>query len=332
MSTMSLPRSQGGAFHTVRVIASKEITDALRNRIFIMALAMLLGLTLIAITLGSLTVHNRVSEYEQSAQVLRDIGRTEIPPMPSLNPIAISKTFVNYLAMVGALLAMILGYMAIDKERKGGTLPLILSRPVYRDQLLAGKLLGNAMLLAALLLAVGVVTTLAIGLVGGVWLTLDQIIRLGLTMVMSWLYMLIFFLLALLMALLLPNGHQALLVTIIVWLIFAFIFPQVGDTMDLDNQLPGGFFAALGIRADQKDEEEALQNFRWYENVREGVEQLSPTKHYERISFALLGVNLQFVNTAWTDVISLKLVDVVGLVVPVIVLLAASYAVFLRQE
>ncbi len=330
MSTMSLPYPRQQPFQAVRVIARKEITDAFRNRLFMMALVMLLGLSLIAIVLGAITVHNHIVEYEQSVKVLQDLGRTEIPPMPPLNPIAVSKTFINYLAMVGALLAMILGFTAIDKERKAGTLPLILARPVYRDQLLSGKVLGNAILLAALMIAVGVVTAVAIGIIGGIGLTPDQLIKLGLTMVMSWLYLLIFFLLALLMTLLTRSSHQALLITVIIWLIFAFIFPQIGDTMDLDNQLPGGFFAAIGVSHDQ--EQQALQNFRWYENVRDGVEELSPTKHYERISFALLGVKPQFANSTWTEVMSLKMGDAVGLVVPVIVLLAASYMVFLRRE
>lgn len=330
MSTMSLPYPRQQPFQAVRVIARKEITDAFRNRLFMSALVMLLGLSLIAIVLGAITVHNHIVEYEQSVKVLQDLGRTEIPPMPPLNPIAVSKTFINYLAMVGALLAMILGFTAIDKERKAGTLSLILARPVYRDQLLNGKVLGNAVLLAALMMAVGLVTAVAIGIIGGIGLTPDQLIKLGLTMVMSWLYLLIFFLLALLMTLLTRSSHQALLITVIIWLIFAFIFPQIGDTMDLDNQLPGGFFAAIGISHDQ--EQQALQNFRWYENVRDGVEELSPTKHYERISFALLGVKPQFANSTWTEVMSLKMGDAVGLVVPVIVLLAASYMVFLRRE
>lgn len=330
MSTMSLPYPRQQPFQAIRVIARKEITDAFRNRLFMMALVMLLGLSLIAVVLGAITVHNHIVEYEQSVKVLQDLGRTEIPPMPPLNPIAVSKTFINYLAMVGALLAMILGFTAIDKERKAGTLPLILARPVYRDQLLSGKVLGNAVLLAALMIAVGVVTVVAIGIIGGIGLTPDQLIKLGLTMVMSWLYLLIFFLLALLMTLLTRSSHQALLITVIIWLIFAFIFPQIGDTMDLDNQLPGGFFAAIGVSHDQ--EQQALQNFRWYENVRDGVEELSPTKHYERISFALLGVKPQFANSTWTEVMSLKMGDAVGLVVPVIVLLAASYMVFLRRE
>ncbi len=314
----------------INIIARKEITDAFRNRLFLVSLVMLLALAIIAVSMGAITVHQRVAEYQQSVQVLKDLGRTDIPPMPSLNPIAVSKTFINYLAMVGALLAMILGFTAIQKERKAGTLRLILSRPVYRDQFLTGKVLGNAELLALLMLAVGVVTVIALYAIGGVGLTFNEMMKLMLTMVMSWLYMLIFFLLAMFFALVFKKGNQALVMTIIVWLVFAFIFPQIGDTMDLDNQLPGGFFATLGL--DKAGEQAALAKFKWYETVRDGVEELSPTKHYERISFALLGIKAQFIPNTWLEVLQLKIVNLIGLLVPVILLLSGSYIVFLRQE
>jgi len=328
--TTSIAISHPSVMQRLWVLARKEFTDAFRNRLFLVALALLLALSLTAIGLGAVTVHNRVVEYNQSVQVLRDLGRADIPPMPALNPIAVSKNFINYLAMVGALLSMILGFTTVQKERQGRTLQLILSRPVYRDQLLTGKVLGNAALLLVLMAAVGAVTLLALGVIGGVSLTADQIIKLGLTMVMSWLYMLIFFLLAMFLTLWLPNGNQALLLTVIVWLVFAFIFPQIGDTMDLDNQLPGGFFASMGM--DTAQEQAALQQFKWYETIRDGVEELSPTKHYERVSFALLGIKTQFASNTWSEVLQLKTINVVGLLLPNILLLGASYVVFLRQE
>jgi ABC-2 type transport system permease protein len=316
--------------HILNIIVRKEISDAFRNRLFVAALVMLVGLSLIAISLGAVTVRQHVMEYEQSVQVLKNLGRTEIPPMPSLNPIAVSKNFINYLAMVGALLAMILGFTSINKERQAGTLNLILSRPVYRDQLLTGKVLGNAILLALLMGAVGLVTWLALMVIGGVTLTSGELIKLALTIVMSWLYLLTFFLLAMFFSLWVRRGNHALLLTVIVWLVFAFIFPQIGDTMDLDNQLPGGFFASLGL--DKAGEQAALAKFKWYETVRDGVEELSPTKHYERISFALLGIKAQFIPNTWLEVLQLKLVNLIGLLIPIVLLLSASYMVFLRQE
>ncbi len=333
MSSMSLPLAGAATKRNRRVlwiIARKEITDALRNRLFLVSALLLLALTLTAIGLGAMTVRNQVIEYEQSVQILENLGRTDIPPMPSLNPIAVSKNFINYLAMVGALLAMILGFTSIQKERQGGTLPLILSRPVYRDQFITGKVLGHALLMGTLMLIVGVATVAALAAIGGVSLTADQLLKLALTMLMSWLYMLTFFLLAMCLTLWLPDSNQGLVLTIIIWLLLAFILPQIGDTMDLDNQLPGGFFASLGM--DKAQEDAAMQQFQWYERVRDGLEQLSPTKHYERISFALLGIKKQFINNSALEILRLKLIDLVGLIVPNILLLLASYVIFLRQE
>jgi len=275
-------------------------------------------------------VHTRLMEYQQSVELLKSLGKTNIPPMPTLNPLAVSKTFINYLAMLGALMAMLLGFTSIYKERQAGALPLILSRPVYRDQFLTGKVLGNSILLALLAVSVGIATVVALWVIGGVNLSGDELMKISLTMVMSWLYMLIFYLLAMFFTLWIPNGNHALLLTIIVWLVFAFIFPQIGDTMDLDNQLPGGFFASMGM--DKAQATAALQKFHVYETIRDGVEELSPTKHYERISFALLGVKSQFANNTWREVLQLKIVNLVGLLAPIVLLLSASYIVYLRQE
>ena len=35
-----------------------------------------------------------------------------------------------------------------------------------------------------------------------------------------------------------------------IWLVVVLILPQIGDTLDADNQLPGGLFAALGLGHD----------------------------------------------------------------------------------
>ena len=83
-------------------------------------------------------------------------------------------------------------------------------------------------------------------------------------------------------------------------------FPQVGDTMDMDNQIPGGFFARGMTKA---QEDQVVAKFQFYETFREGIEQLSPTKHYERVSFALLNVKPGFESNTPIQVLGLKWVD-----------------------
>jgi ABC-2 type transport system permease protein len=85
----------------------------------------------------------------------------------------------------------------------------------------------------------------------------------------------------------LANGLVAALVE---WLVVVLIIPEIGDTMDPDNQVPGGLFSALNL--DKPHETRVLAKFATYERMRNGLEELSFAKHYERFSYAILDVKL----------------------------------------
>ena len=311
-------------------IAKKEIADAFKNKLFLIIVVMLLALTVVSIVLSSLQVRIAMDTYNTSIDFLKSLGKTELPAMPNLNPLSASKGFVNYIGMVGALLAIVLGNTAVSKERKNGTLRLILSRGIFRDTFLNGKLVGNLLLLAGITLATGMITILSLLVIGGVTLTPDDWLRLGLFFLMSFLYLTFFMVLSMGIACISAKASRALLITVIIWLILAFVLPQIGDTMDMDNQLPGGFFVQMGISRDQ--ETQVLQQFKFYETLRDVIEELSPTKHYERISFALLNVKPGFaMNNAW-EVLGLKWINLLGLLVPSCVLWLLTFIGFLRRE
>lgn len=185
--------------------------------------------------------------------------------------------------------------------------------------------MGNGLLIGALLVAVGLATWGGLLIVGTVALDIGQLTKLGLTMLMSWLYLMIFLLQARFFELWVSNGDPALLLAIVVWLIFAFILPQIGDTMDLDNQLPGEYFANLGL--DKAGEQAALAKFKLYETLRDTVEKLSPTKHFERVTFALLGIKAQFASNSGVEILRMKFVNLVGLLVPIVLLLVGSHTI-----
>lgn len=311
-------------------IARKEIRDVFRNKLFLAILMMLLVLTVVSIVLGSYQVKISVDNYNNSISFLKSLGKAELPPMPHLNPISASKGFVNYIGMVGALMAIVLGNTAISKEHRNGTLRLILTRSVFRDTLMNGKLLGNLIVLTGITVVIGVITFVSLAAISGVSLSSNDIIRLLLFFLMSFLYMAFFMVLSMGVASISSKGSRALLITVIVWLVLSFVFPQIGDTMDMDNQIPGGFFSSMGMTRDQ--EHQVLQQFKFYETVRNGIEEMSPTKHYERISFALLNVKPGFeANTPW-EVVGLKWIDLLGLIIPSVGLWLLSYIAFLKRE
>jgi ABC-type transport system involved in multi-copper enzyme maturation permease subunit len=87
----------------------------------------------------------------------------------------------------------------------------------------------------------------------------------------------------------LANG---LIVALVIWLAAVLLVPQIGDTMDPDNQVPGGLFAAL--RVQERDKDMVLAKFSTYEKLRNNLEETSLTKHYERFAFAVTGVKEKY--------------------------------------
>ncbi|MCA9968309.1 MAG: hypothetical protein KC423_28890, partial [Anaerolineales bacterium] len=88
MTTITTTQPRRG--HAISVIARKEIRDAFRNRLFIIALVLLLGLSLTAVTLGALSVRSQMADYLKAVDILTNLGRTDFPAAPPVNPLAVS--------------------------------------------------------------------------------------------------------------------------------------------------------------------------------------------------------------------------------------------------
>jgi ABC-2 type transport system permease protein len=83
------------------------------------------------------------------------------------------------------------------------------------------------------------------------------------------------------------------------WLVVVLILPQIGDTLDADNQLPGGLFSALGLGHD--GEVQILTHFATYETIRGSIEAASFAKHFERFAFAMTDVKERFRTLSLPD-------------------------------
>ena len=70
------------------------------------------------------------------------------------------------------------------------------------------------------------------------------------------------------------------------------VLPQIGDTLDADNQLPGGLFQALAL--DHDGEVAVLTHFPGYERIRTCIEEASLAKHFERFAFAMTDVKERY--------------------------------------
>jgi ABC-2 type transport system permease protein len=285
------------------VIASKELLDLRRDRLFAVLIGFLAIATLISVGVAAAAFRTELDAYNQYVQQLAASGSTTPPAAPQLFPLQLLRGGVEYLEILGALFAIVLGYGTVAKEKYRGTLQLLLSRPVGRFAIPAGKVLGLAVVWLAVVAVLTALTTLAILVIGNAPLQGIDLVRILIAGVVAWVYLVFWSSLAIGITALSTRLSTGLIVSIVVWLAFVLIIPQIGDTMDPDNQVPGGLFATLQIQ--KPDELKVLANFAAFDGIRNGLEVSSITKHFERLSFAFLGIkdkyNQQPLAFVWGD-------------------------------
>lgn len=274
------------------IIAGKEWKDIYRSRVFTLMTALLILLTLLSVTVSFAVFDSQLAEYHKSLDILRDLGKLQSVTPPELHPLNLLRGVVDYVEIIGAVLGIILGYVSIAKEKTTKTARLILTRPVTRAETLHGKILGNTLFVFVLMLFTASAVTAAIYITEGSMPDAVQMAKIGLFTIFSTVYVMIFFMIAVFFSLRMKNTGNALILSFIMWLVFVLLLPQIGDTMDPDNQVPGGFFKSMQI--DRGKEKQIMAQFSTYETVRGGMEQLSVTKHFERVSFALFGIKSMY--------------------------------------
>ncbi len=287
--------------NNILTIARKEFRDTLHSRLLLVVLAFLAMVTLVSVLVSSIVFDRQVTLYSDLVKTLAQLGKTPVGPAPEMHPLNLLRGVVEYVDIIGAVLGMVLGYLSVSREKTSRALKLILTRPITRVQMVAGKMLGNVVFIVLTLLVIGAFSSLGLMFIGRAALSLDELLKLGMVLLMSMSYILVFFSLTFLLSLLMKTMSNALAVSFVLWLLVVLIMPQIGDTMDPDNQVPGGFFNSMNFTKPQ--EEQVMAQFSSYETVRNAIEQASITKRYERTSFALLGVKQQYNGTPLAGVL-----------------------------
>ena len=291
----------------------------------------LIALTGISIYVGAVNFHTKVTLFETTYATLIASGQSPADLIrPEFYPLQLLRASIEYLEIIGAILAISLGYLSIAKEKGNNTLPLIFSRPVSRKKFYSGKLLGGVGIIASLSVLLFISIALMLIFVGGVSLSLSEISKILLSALVTIVYLLTFFSFAALATILIKNSSNALIFSFVVWLLFVLIVPQIGDTMDTDNQVPGGFFNAIHIN--QVDSHIILKQFPIYENIRTGTEDTSITKHYERLTFALLGIKDTYNGKTIGFIVYDKRLDIYWLLTALALFMIWSVFAFSRSK
>lgn len=307
-------------------VAQKELLDLRRDRLFAVLVSFLTAVTLISVAVGAVAFRSQLDAYNLYVADVAASGSGVAPAAPQLFPLQLLRGGIEYLEILGALFAIVLGYGTIAKEKHRGTLQLFLSRPVSRYAFAGGKIAGLALVWLIVVLLITAVSTLAVVTIGGGAVTGTDLTRLAIAAAFVWLYLVFWTALAIGLTSLTSRLSTGLIVALVIWLAFVLVIPQIGDTMDPDNQVPGGLFAALQIK--KPDELAVLAQFAGFDEIRNGLEVSSVTKHFERLSFAFLGIkdqyNQQPIQVVWAAMLPYAITLTAANVASVIFALAAT--------
>jgi ABC-2 type transport system permease protein len=314
---------EGSAFSGLGVVMLKELSDHLTS-IRMRVLEWLVVLIALAALYGAIQ-QIKDTTAEDPFLFLR-LFTTSRDPLPS---------FVAFLSFLVPLMAIGLGFDAVNGEHNRRTLSRILSQPIYRDALLFGKFLAGLVTLAISLIALWLLVVglglLLIGIPPGA----EEIARSFVFLLVTIVYAGVWLALALLFSVVFRSAATAALITLGLWLLVTFIWPVLSGALAQIFIPPDPRYTALGLQTPATAQlEQILARFSpstlYAEIV---VALLDPTTralgpiYLSQLQGAVLGAPLPFgesVLIAWPQM--------VGMIATAIVLFVIGYVIFQRQE
>jgi ABC-2 type transport system permease protein len=316
-------RREGSAFQGLGVVMLKELSDHLGS-IRMRVLEWLVVLVALAALYGAIQ-QIKETTAEDPFLFLR-LFTTSRDPLPS---------FVSFISFLVPLMAIGLGFDAVNSEHSRRTLSRILAQPIYRDALLFGKFLAGLVTLAISLITLWLLVVglglLLIGIPPGA----EEIGRGFLFLLVTIIYAGVWLALALLFSILFRSAATAALVALGLWLFLTFIWPVLAGAVAQIIAPPDPRYLAIGLQTPATALTEQIlarlsPSTLFAETV---VALLDPTTrslgpiYLSQLQGAVLGAPLpigESILIAWPQI--------VGMVASAILLFVIGYVVFQRQE
>ena len=215
-------------------VARKEFSDHITSRRFIIILALFLVISAVSIHEGIELYNTRLEMYnEQLQQMTTEIEGLYPGQMPEKPSIMLIFLFMmSYMTALGSILALAVGFDLVSKEKESRSLKSLLSHPVYRDEIINGKVLGGVGALG-FAMALSLALSLAMLLVFSVVPTLDEFAAILIFGAASLGLLLAYFAIALAMSTVAKESGNALIYTLVIVAVVTTLLPMFG-TMAVD--------------------------------------------------------------------------------------------------
>ncbi len=273
----------------------------------------------------------------------------EIPDKPSLMQVFQPMVQLN-MTVIAGILAILMGYSTISGERENETIEILLSYPIYRDEVLNGKFIGGMFnICLALLISFTAATGLAVFL-SGVIPTLAQFSRLSLIWLGTVIYMGFFLGLGMFFSTVFRSSRRSLGANIFMLLLFLstpFIAGLAANQIYQmpDDSSPGvggpGVAVTRGVSGrppryaeSTERDEKTRQVRRNRERFKDVVSRMSPATSYSNYVSEMLAQSYDEEDVKPTVGRSLASAGgyLVFLISQIVLIFTFSYAAFMRQD
>jgi len=241
-------------------------------------------------------------------------------------------SFVAFLGFLLPLVAIALGFDAINGEYNRRTMSRLLSQPIYRDALLTGKFLGCLLVIALCLLVLWLLVTGMGILLLGLPPSGEEILR-GLAFLLaSFVYAGVWLAVAMVFSTIFRSPATSALATLTVWLLFTVFWPMLSPLI-----------AGAVVPVDPFDPMTAVHQV----ELQRAVARISPNTLFGEMTLAILNpetrsLGIVFANQLSQAVIgaplpisqSLMLIwpQLACMIAALVVLFTGAYVSFQRQE
>ena len=225
---------EGSALRGVGVVTVKEISDHFTSVLVVVLVALVVASALAMV----ITAITQVRETTAEDPFLFLKLFTQGQPLP----------LVALLSFLVPLVAIGLGFDAVNGEHNRRTLSRILSQPIYRDALLFGKFLAGLFTLTVMLVVLWLMV-IGLGIVQlGVAPGAEEIARALIFLVVTIAYAGVWFALAMLFSIVFRSAATAALVSFGLWLFMTILWPLLSPAIADALTSAGDVLGILGTR------------------------------------------------------------------------------------
>lgn len=293
----------------IAVIGQKEFADSLWSPVFLL---LLLTFTLVIF----------FASYWQG-MLGEHLGRITAGPSSVL--MLGFKNLADIMAWFTPLIGIALSFNAVINEQRSGSLNVLLGHPVFRDNIILGKVFGALLTTAIVLFISTAVSAGTLLMFFGVTVTAAELVRIALYVIITFLYTSVFIGIGFISSIKLKDASDSLIYNIVIWLCLSIVFTVIVNAIYLliEHTLVGNPDS-------------------W--NVIGGISNISPMHHYAElitgranlgwsgpgVESTIKGVIdtrftiFQWLNEFWTNL--------VVLIATPIILFVISFISFLRRD